>query len=260
MNVITKNIIFSAVVMSTAVSAAFAQESKTYDISGFESIELNTSSNVDVTIGNDYSVVLKGDIDRIEKMELERSGDTLEINSKRRGGFFGFFSGGNDNGNLIIEITMPDIESMHINGSGNAEIKGVDNDELELQIHGSGDIYVWGKSEEVAIEIHGSGDIEMDEVSGNNVDVEIHGSGNVEFENGTCSRLDIKISGSGDVDAKDLICDEVNVEVEGSGNSSIYAKNLLTFDGEGSGSVDVFSEPKKVIDKSRRNSKIRIHD
>ncbi|MDG1858995.1 MAG: DUF2807 domain-containing protein [Emcibacteraceae bacterium] len=246
--------------MSTAVSAVYAQDQKTYDISDFDSIELNTSSNVDVTIGDEFSVVLKGDIDRIKKMELERSGDTLEISSNSSGGFFGFFSGSGDNGNLIIEITMPDIESMQINGSGNAEIKGVDNEEIELQVHGSGDIYVWGKSEEVSIEIHGSGDIEMDEVTGNNVDIEIHGSGNVEFEGGTCSRLEIEIAGSGDVDAKDLICNEVNVEVEGSGNSSIYARELLIFDGEGSGSVDVYSEPKEVIDKSRRNSKIRIHD
>jgi hypothetical protein len=260
MNAIFKNIILPAALAMAAAPVALAQESKSFDITDFDSIELNTSSNVDVTIGVEYSVVLKGDIDRINKMELDRSGDTLVISGQNNSGFFGLFSGGSDNGNLIIEVTMPDIERMHINGSGNAEIKGVDNEEIELQIHGSGDIYVWGKSEEVSIEIHGSGDIEMDEVSGNNVDIEIHGSGNVEFEGGTCSHLAIEIAGSGDVDARDLICNEVEVEVEGSGNSSIYAKELLIFEGEGSGSVDVFSEPKEVIDNSRRNSKIRIHD
>lgn len=243
-----------------AASVAFAQDSKTFDISDFDSIELNTSSNIEIKIADEYSVVLKGDIDRINKMKLVRSGDTLVISSKNSGGFFGFFSGRSDNGNLIIEITMPDIESMHINGSGNAEIIGVDNDELELQIHGSGDIYVKGKSQEVSIEIHGSGDIEMDEVTGNNVNVEIHGSGNVQFEGGTCTRLEIEIAGSGDVKARRLICDEVDVDVEGSGNSMVYAREKLVFEGSGSGTVDVFGEPKEVIDNSRRNSKIRIRE
>lgn len=242
-----------------AASPAFAQDRKEInDISGFDKIELNTSTNVNVKIDDYFLIELEGDKKRIENMVFDRDGDTLKIrHNKRFGGWFGFGRG--NGGHLEINITMPDIEEFEINGSGNAEIVGVDNEELELQIHGSGDIYVTGKSEEVSIEVHGSGDVEMDEIAGDNVDVEIHGPGNVEFEGGSCTRLEIEINGSGDVDAKDLICEEVNVEVSGSGNSRVYATEKLVFDGSGSGSVDVFGKPKEILDiKAKRNSKIKI--
>lgn len=242
-----------------AIPLAYAQESKLItNIDDFNEIELNVSADVRVTIGNEFSIELEGSQERIDNTLIERHGDTLEINSKRSGfSWFGFGRGAK--GSLDISVTMPDIETMTVNGSGNAEIVNVDNDELELKVHGSGDIFVGGKSKEVAIQVHGSGDVEMSEVAGETVDIEIHGSGNVDIENGTCTEMEIDIHGSGDVHAKDLICQEVSVDVQGSGNSMVHATELLKFDGSGSGNVDAFGKPKTVIDEyARKNSKIHI--
>lgn len=253
-----KNILIPVAIYAALVTSVYADDvTRSFDISGFTKIELNTSTDLKVEVGPDYSITMTGDEDRIEKMEFDLSGDELEISSGRNRSFFGF--GRNDHGHVDIFITMPDIKAMSIHGSGDAEITGVDNDEISLEIHGSGDLYVSGRSKEVDIEIHGSGDIEMDEVSGNNVTIEIEGSGNVEFDGGTCNYLEIEIDGSGDVDAKDLICREVSVDVSGSGNSRVHATEKLTFDSNGSGKVDVFGKPSEVIDHTaRRNSSIRI--
>lgn len=254
-----KKIFITAAISVAAISISYAQDRREIsDITGFDKIELSTSTNVNVTIDDYYSIELEGDEKRIENMIFDRDGDTLKIEQKKRfGGWFGFGRG--NNGHLDINITMPNIEEFEINGSGIAEIVGIDNEELELQIHGSGDIYVSGKSEEVVIEVHGSGDVEMDEIVGDTVDIEIHGSGNVEFDGGSCARMEIEINGSGDVDAKDLICKEVEIDVSGSGNSRVYAAERLVFDGRGSGSVDVFGKPKEILDlKAKRDSKIKI--
>ncbi|MBL4601189.1 MAG: DUF2807 domain-containing protein, partial [Emcibacteraceae bacterium] len=88
--------------------------------------------------------------------------------------------------------------------------------------------------------------------------VEINGSGNVEFNDGTCDRMEIEVDGSGDIDAKDLICKEVSIEISGSGNSRVHATELLTYESNGSGKADVFGKPKKVLDLTKRESKIRI--
>ena len=228
---------------------------KTYDISGFHSIELSTSADLVVTLADEYSIIVTGDAKRIERMDFDLSGDELEISSRSR--FSGFW-GRSDDGYVKIEITMPDIEEMEINGSGDAEIIGVNNDELFLKINGSGDLYVTGQSRSVEIEINGSGDVEMDEITGDDVVIEVNGSGNVEFDGGTCNRLEVEVDGSGDIDAKDLVCREVDIDVEGSGNSRVHATDLLTFESSGSGKVDVFGKPKEVVDNTRRESKIRI--
>lgn len=247
----------SAFVLSVGLTSnGYARNTiKTFDLSGFDRIELSTSADLIVTIADDYSIIVTGDERRIERMEFDLSGNQLEINGRSR---FGGFWGRNNDGYVKIEITMPDIEEMVVNGSGDGEIIGVDNDELSLNINGSGDLYVTGKSESVEIEINGSGDIEMDEITGDDVFIEINGSGNVEFNGGTCDRLEIEIDGSGDIDAKDLVCREVDIDVEGSGNSRVHATELLTFKSSGSGKVDVFGKPKEVVDNTRRESKIRI--
>ena len=238
------------------MSNGYAQETTvTSDISGFNRIDLSTSADLKVTIGHGYSITMTGDRKRIEKIKLDLSGDELEITSKSR---FGGFWGRNNDGYVNIAITMPDIEKMEINGSGDAEIIGIDNEEISLDINGSGDLYVTGKSESVEIEINGSGDVEMYQVSAKEIIVEINGSGNVEFNDGTCDRMEIEVDGSGDIDAKDLICKEVSIEISGSGNSRVHATELLTYESNGSGKADVFGKPKKVLDLTKRESKIRI--
>ena len=251
----TSLLVLTAALFAASLATSSAQNTtETFNISGFTEIELSTSADLKITIGDEYSVVLTGDARRIENIELDVSGDELEISSNRRFSFFGR----NEKGYLNIAITMPNIESMEINGSGDAEIMGVDNDELFLNVNGSGDLYVTGKSKKVDIEINGSGDIEMDEVTGNDVDIEVNGSGNVEFNGGTCDRLEIEVDGSGDIDARDLVCRDVDIDVSGSGNSRVHATERLTFDSNGSGKVDVFGKPKEVVDNTKRDSKIRI--
>lgn len=257
MKQLIKTSIVSVFAFSAAIaSSGFTQEATvTSDLSGFSRIELSTSADLKVTIGDEYSITMTGNRDRLERIELDLSGDELEISSKGRG--FSFFGRHND-GYASIAITMPNIEEMEINGSGDAEIIGIDNEEVLLNINGSGDLYVTGKSDAVDIEINGSGDIEMDEVSGKDVTIEVNGSGNVEFDGGTCDRMEIEVDGSGDINARHLICKEVEIDVEGSGNSRVHATERLIFKSEGSGRVDVFGKPKKVEDRTKRDSKIRI--
>ncbi|MBT5074581.1 MAG: DUF2807 domain-containing protein [Kordiimonadaceae bacterium] len=244
----------SAALYASSVTEALAQDStKSSDLSGFSKVQLNTSSDIIITVGSGYSIEMVGDQERINNTILEVKGDTLRIKHKR-----GRFNYDHDQ-DMIVYVTMPDIESMKINGSGDGEITGVDNSELALNINGSGDLVVSGKTEKLDIGINGSGDIRMDEVDGKDVDISINGSGDVQLGGGTCQSLEIDIHGSGDVEAKDMQCVDVEVDVSGSGDSYVYASNSITFDSHGSGEVDVYGNPGTVVDnEAKRRSNIRI--
>tara|TARA_R110002096_G_scaffold415163_1_gene616697 strand:+ start:86560 stop:87342 length:783 start_codon:yes stop_codon:yes gene_type:complete len=244
----------SAALYASSVTKSLAADITTSsDLDDFTKVQLNTSSDIKITMGSGYSIEMVGDEERIANTILEVKGDTLKIKHKR-----GNFNYDNDQ-EMIINIVMPNIESMQINGSGDAEIIGVDNDELELSINGSGDMVVSGKTNKADIGINGSGDIMMDEVTGNSVGISINGSGDVAFSGGTCTTLEIDIHGSGDVEAKNLKCKDVNVDVSGSGDSEVYASNSITFDSHGSGEVDVYGKPKTVVDnEAKRRSKVTI--
>lgn len=245
----------TAALYASSVTETLAQKiTKTSDLTGFTKVQLNTSSDINIKMGNTYSIEMVGDEERIGNTILEMKNDTLKIKHKK-----GNFHYDNDQ-DMVINVVMPNIESMQINGSGDAEIEGVDNASLDLNVNGSGDLYVNGKSEELDISINGSGNISMGEVMGKDVDISINGSGDVELDGGTCQSLEIDIHGSGDVEAKDMKCQDVNVEVAGSGDSEVYASNSLTFDSHGSGNVEVYGKPQTVIDhEAKRRSKIRIH-
>jgi hypothetical protein len=245
----------TAALYALSVTETLAQKiSKTSNLTGFTKVQLNTSSDINIKMGNTYSIEMVGDEERIGNTILEMKNDTLKIKHKK-----GNFHYDNDQ-DMVINVVMPDIESMQINGSGDAEIEGVDNASLDLNVNGSGDLYVNGKSEELEISINGSGNISMSEVMGKDVEISINGSGDVELDGGTCQSLEIDIHGSGDVEAKDMKCQDVNVEVAGSGDSEVYASNSLTFDSHGSGNVEVYGKPQTVIDhEAKRRSKIRIH-
>lgn len=245
----------TAALYASSVTETVAKDITTAsDLTGFSKVQLNTSSDLIIKIGNSYSIEMVGDEERIANTILEMKGDTLKIKHKK-----GHFNYKNDQ-DMQINIVMPNIEAMQINGSGDAEIEGVDNASLDLSINGSGDLFVNGKSEELDININGSGNISMGEAMGKNVEISINGSGDVELDGGTCQSLDINIHGSGDVEAKEMQCQDVNIDVSGSGDSEVYARNSLTFDSNGSGNVEVYGKPQTVVDhEAKRRSKIRIH-
>lgn len=247
----------SAALYASSVSKTVAEEvTQTSDLKDFTKIELNTSADLNISIGDDFSIILTGDDERMEKLVLEISGRTLEIkeeDERRR------WTNWDKDQKMQIDVTMPDIEAMKINGSGDAIITGVDNEELELKVNGSGDLDVEGRSQQMDIGINGSGDIRMDQVAGKDVEVSINGSGDVEINGGTCENLEIDINGSGDVEAKELKCVDVDVEVSGSGDSVVFASNSIIFDSSGSGNVDVYGKPETVVDKeAERRSRIKI--
>ncbi len=246
-------IALSAVVISSAQANDITQK---LDLKNFSKVILDVPADLQISVGGDFSVTVSGNEERIKNTVFDISGDRLKIKRKKKN--FSFFNKGYD-GQMNILITMPDIEAMKIDGSGDTTITGVNNKELELSIDGSGNLSMRGKSEKLEINIDGSGDVDVEDYRGKQVNVEIDGSGDVDIE-GSCEKLDIEIDGSGDVHAKKLTCIDVDVYVDGSGDSFVNASGSLKFDGDGSGNVDLYGNPSEVIDNfSKRNSNIRIH-
>lgn len=260
MNRIYKTGLLAAVVLSFAVLTSNASAETvtiTPDLKGFSRVELRTAADVDITVGHDFSIKVTADEELMEEIEVIVKGDRLlikRINEDDRR-FFNW----NSNGSMEVVITMPEIEEMEINGSGDTVIRGVDSDALALKINGSGNLDVAGKSKSLDVSINGSGDIDMDEVDGGDVIASINGSGDIEIAGGICQTIEIEINGSGNVDARDVECENADVDVSGSGDSIVFASNQIIFDSQGSGEVEVYGKPQSVIDKeARRRSKINI--
>ncbi len=210
-----------------AIAAGGTVEEKR-DASGFTRIEVGGSMDTFVTTGEAFSVTVKADADIIDRVKTDVIGSTLEIGMKR--GSYRRIDV------LEIYITMPSLDGLELNGSGDIAVNAVDGDELEL-------------------ELRGSGDIEIAKADVKAVDLDLRGSGDVEVT-GRCDTVEVNLRGSGDVDFGDLECDEARVEIRGSGDVDVYARNA--FDGSvyGSGDIKVSGKPKKTASRSRGSGDI----
>jgi hypothetical protein len=124
---------------------------------------------------------------------LDRLTSTIDdgvLELGQRGGPF-FFGG-----DVRYELSVPDLESIEVNGSGDVEATA-SGGAVRISINGSGDVEITGTADSLDVEIDGSGEVDADDLPVGDAVVGISGSGDVRvYATGT---LDVDISGSGTV-------------------------------------------------------------
>ena len=188
------------------------------DIEAVTTLVLDASGDVTITEG-EPSLVIHAPQSALGRLTSDVSGDTLVLGA--RGGFFNWTMG-----EVRYELTLPNLETLELNGSG----------DIESAISTDGTL---------VIEIGGSGDIELDGIDADRVEVVISGSGGIDVA-GTATELLVKLGGSGDIDASGLAVQEAIVEISGSGDVSVAARDNLAVRITGSGRVDYTGDP--VVD------------
>jgi hypothetical protein len=222
-------LIFSASISGCSVfctEGTGSIETETRNLEDFKSIILNLSADVTVVKGQPAKVEIQTYRNLLEKIETKTSRGKLKLSSD------GCVSAGEK---IKIKITLPELEGLEINGSGNITVPDTFTvDELSLEIDGSGDITANLVAAKVESEIHGSGNITLTGSSNvNNVDVS--GSGNFKGENFPCNESSIDVKGSGDVYV--YVIKNLEVDVNGSGMVHYKGKPKVQSEVKGSGKV-----------------------
>lgn len=129
-------------------------------------------------------------------------------------------------GKVSYELTLPSLESLEVNGSGDID-SDVPGDSLTIDISGSGDLDIDASS--VILDISGSGDVEL---------------------SGRTDDFTLTIDGSADVRADELDSAVVTVDLSGSGDIAVAASDTLEVSLSGSGSVVYEGRPEVTQDIS----------
>ncbi|MEM7162650.1 MAG: head GIN domain-containing protein [Bacteroidota bacterium] len=179
----------------------------------FNSFSIASSANVIVNRGK-QNVTIKGQKNIIDLLERDVKKGMWEID---------FEESVCINKEFTVYITIPDLETVSIDGSGNISSK-------------SG-----FAGEDMNFLINGSGNIEM-EVDAANVRSKINGSGNIRLY-GTCNDHVITIAGSGDVMCEDMRSTNTDIKIMGSGDCEVNVSEDLDATIMGSGDVRYKGEP-----------------
>lgn len=119
--------------------------------------------------------------------------------------------------NIEVYITMPAVEGLAINGSGEFRLSGAFPflPLLNLEVNGSGNIRTAeAEAGELKARISGSGSMKLEELKAETADISISGSGNVRVQ--VSRQLNVRISGSGNVYYRGN--PGISSEISGSGN------------------------------------------
>ena len=166
--------------------------SETRDVAQFTGISSSGATEVKVTYGTTFNVVVKGSSNLIPQFTTRVVNNVL---------YLGFEHVNVHRDDIEVELTMPSIQRVSVSGSGEIDIKGSfpAQQSLSVDISGSAEVEVENPMlvERVNVEISGSGDADLEEVTAKQADANISGSGNVKFQ--VSDHLKAKISGSGKV-------------------------------------------------------------
>ncbi|MCB0570733.1 MAG: DUF2807 domain-containing protein [Phaeodactylibacter sp.] len=199
---------------------------RTISISDFDGIELAISADVFITQGPVQDVVVEGKSNIIDELERDVHNGVWRIEFDRCV---------RDIGTLRVFITMPELTSLRVSGSGDiiSENTFVTND-LEFNIPGSGNIDLAVEADDIDGELSGSGRLLL-EGTADEVKYRISGSGDVRAFNLDCRTADISIPGSGDCEV--TVSEFLKVRISGSGDVFFKGNPSLDVNITGSGNV-----------------------
>lgn len=158
--------------------------------------------------------------------------------------------------NLTVEAGKP----FSVSVQGDAKFAGrvttkVVNGELRIGMDGDSG-YSIRKQERIVVSLpalthfdaEGAGLASLNNIQGDRLDVDYRGAGRLVIT-GKVRHVRIDAEGVGEVDTKALIAQEADVSFEGIGSVAIYAKEKLTADVEGMGSLTYYGNP-RIVNKS----------
>lgn len=182
----------------------------------FTRVNSSGSWEVIISLGDKDEVKLVSKGFDLNKVITEVEDGKLEIKLEK---------GRHNNVNFTAYVTVRELESVGLSGSGHMEIES--------------DI----SSRSFSIGTSGSGDIKMQRLEARSLVVGMSGSGKVIIDGGSCENANIGQSGSGSFDALDLMAGDVKIGKSGSGATSIGVTGDLKVGASGSGNVYIKGNP-----------------
>lgn len=174
-------------------------------VGSFHGVRVDGATEVDIVAGKAAKVVVHGDDNIAPFVETNVANGVLRISLE------GSYATKTD---LRVEIAVPSLDRIDLNGSGNIHIHSYRGDEFAIAISGSGNVDADGAAKRISVDLSGSGNVDLRMLEAQAADVEIDGSGDVGI--GASKSLAVRINGSGNVRYRGK--PTVSQAVNGSGN------------------------------------------
>jgi hypothetical protein len=182
--------------LAAAPALALDASEQTLDLRGFKAIEIGGAYELDVVVGEEYSIVLSGPAEEMERVEARVDNEALMLNLKKRSRI----DQRHNRENVRAVITMPALERLSVSGVVEGDISGVQSDAFRLDLSGVGNVTIAGRCGALTAHVSGVGELNAQGLA--------------------CKKASVRVSGVGEASA--YASDEASAEVSGMGEINIY--------------------------------------
>jgi hypothetical protein len=221
--------LFAALVVVFSSFADPAVVTKKFKVANFNSIELGSAFEVHVHKGNVYSVSVTGKESDMDDLEVSSSAGKLEISYEY--GRKWNWSWNNNRSKLVVNITLPRLNSGDFSGASKVDLQGFTNEEeMSLVFSGASKGLIEGlHADKLRIELSGASDCKI--------------TGHTDY-------LKVEASGASHLKALDFFARNVDVDASGASSAQVHVQKSLKVDASGASHVKYKGSPVIIKDLS----------
>jgi hypothetical protein len=215
--------------MGLSLTGTALAESRTFELDGFDKIDIATGLDAVVTLGDSFSITATSNSPQaLDNLQLDVSDGVLVARFEQS--FLDFiFSGGLvgmllSSGNaLSIEITMPALSGIDASSGADVHARGLTSELLKLDASSGANI---------AVKDATLGEVQVSASSGADIDI-----------SGTAQSIEAEASSGADIDAESLVAAKATASASSGAGIAVHATASLKAEASSGGDVDVSGSP-----------------
>ena len=154
----------------------------------FTQVIADDAMDVEIAIGPRFAIEIEGDDNLVDRIRTDAENGILHL--RVRGSY-------RVRRPMLARITMPQLDRVELEASGDARISGLNGGRLALSGQGSGSFDVDGAVDQVEVHINGSGNADLDGLRAREALILINGSGDTRAH--VVDAIDAKLNGTGEI-------------------------------------------------------------
>lgn len=217
-------LIASAIIATTAAAVAAVglaspahAETRAYSFSGFKRIEASAAFTIEFTQSPTYSVVVDSKYNTLDKIIIEKVGDTLRISRPKNTHIKGKVED-------IIRISAPDLDALDLNAAIEFSAPSLNIDNL-------------------AIDANAAVTIDIANLKANLITIDADAATTLTLA-GTCTKLDATLDAASEISADKLKCRETHIDAGTASTAHVFASEKAVARAGTASSVKVSGNPR----------------
>lgn len=163
-------------------------ESENRDLEVFDAIEASGAFNIDISVGEEQSIIITADDNLLKYIVTKVRGGKLIIDSKRNL---------NPKKEILVKIKVKELNYIESSGACDFYIDGINSEHFKVNASGASDLTLKGNCDKFYISLSGAGNVKARDFIAKNVKVDISGASDADVF--ASESLDAEVSGVGSV-------------------------------------------------------------